>query len=78
MNKSFERITAVEQKTNGMESEFREENKKLQDQLILMECKILDNYIRFRGNSESEKDVREEIVNIISEFFEIPQEEIEK
>lgn len=78
MNKSFERIKDVEQKTNAMELELREENKNLKDQMMLMECKLLDNYIRFRGVPESEKDVREEMVNIISEFLEMPLDDVER
>lgn len=78
MHKSFERIKDVEQKTNAMELELREENKNLKDQMMLMECKLLDNYIRFRGVPESEKDVREEMVNIISEFLEMPLDDVER
>lgn len=44
----------------------------------MMECKLLDNYIRFRGVQESQKKVQEEIVNIISEFLELPPNEVEK
>lgn len=59
-----------------MEKEMMEKNRNLQDQLILMDCKLLDN-LRFRGVPEMKGDVRQEMVNIVSEFMEKSQEEVE-
>lgn len=46
--------------------------------LIKLECKLLDNYIRFRGVPENQKETREEMINILSEFLEMPQSEVEQ
>lgn len=78
MNKSLERIKKVEQKVNELEIDWKKERENLQDQLLLMECKFLDNYIRFRGVPENQKETREEMVNILSEFLELPQNDVEK
>lgn len=42
-----------------------------------MECSQLDTYLRFRGIQESNKEVREEMIDI-SEFLELPQNELKK
>lgn len=78
LSNTSERIKNVEQKTSDIETELRMENKKLQDQIMLTECKLMENYIRIRGMPESETDLREEMVNIISEFVELPMKEIER
>lgn len=65
----------MEQKTNNLEAEFKEENMKLQDKLITLECKLLENSMKFRG--ESGKNVREEMT-IILEFVEIPLKRLKK
>lgn len=78
MEKSNEKIKALERKTNDIETNLTEKNKKLQEKLIWMECRQLDKYLRFRGIQESHKDVREELLDILSEFLEIPQNELEK
>lgn len=38
----------------------------------------MDNYLRFGGVPESQGEVREEMLNILSEFLEKPQEELEQ
>lgn len=43
VNKTTEQIKVAERKTSDMEMDLREENKRLQDQLIMMDCKLLDN-----------------------------------
>lgn len=78
MKKYNDKLEKVEQKTLNLEEEVKIENMKLQDQLIVLEYKILENSIRFRGIPESEKDVREEMTDIISELIEIPPDEVDR
>lgn len=78
MKNYTEKIKKVEQKTNNLEVELKEENRKLQDQLVTLECKMLENCMRFRGVPESENNVWLEMIEIISEFLEMSVEEVEK
>lgn len=78
INKSNDKIKETERKTNAIGLELKQENRMLKDQVMLLECKLLDNYIRFRGVPESEKEAREEMINIISEFLEMPPDEVER
>lgn len=78
INKSNDKIKEIERKTNAIGLELKQENRMLKDQVMLLECKLLDNYIRFRGVPESEKEAREEMINIISEFLEMPPDEVER
>lgn len=75
---SVEKVKELDQRAISMEKEMREENSIMRDQLIVMECKLLENTLRFRGIPELKGDEREEIINIISEFLEKSQDEIEE
>lgn len=37
----------------------------------------MDNYLHFRGGPESQQEVRNEMINILAEFLEMPSEDIE-
>lgn len=78
MNKSYDKIQGVEQKTIDIEMKLRQGNRFLKDQVMLLECKLLDGYVRFRGVPENDKEVREEMVNIIAEFLEMSPNEVER
>lgn len=77
VEKSVEKVKEVEQKANQIEKEIIEKNELLKDQTILMDCRLMDNYLRFRGVPESQEDVRQEMLNILPEFLEKPYEEVE-
>lgn len=77
IKKSSERIKLVEQKTNELEVDLKEKTLDLPDKMVIMECKLLENCIRFRGLPENEKNIREEMIEILAEFLEISAEEVE-
>lgn len=58
-------------------TEITEKNEKMQEQLTMTEYKLLDNCLRFRGVPESHQEVRQEMVDILAEFLEKPQDEVE-
>lgn len=72
------KIKEIESNTQTMEKELLEKNRILQEQMALMECKILENHLRFRGIPEMKGEVRQEMIDIISEFIEKSQEEVEQ
>lgn len=55
VDKLVERIKIIEQKTKDLECDLMERNRKLQEQILMMDCKLLDNYLRFRGVPESQE-----------------------
>lgn len=72
------KIKELKKKTNDIEMDLCEKNKKLQEKLIWMKCRQLDKTLRIRGIQESQKEVREEILDILSELLEICTNEVEK
>lgn len=72
------KIKHLENKTNDIETDVYEKNKMLQEKLIWMECRQLDKTLRIRGLQESQKEVREKVLDIISEMVEIAKEKLEK
>lgn len=78
LQESVEKVKEIDQRAIAMEKELREENNNIKDQLIVMECKLLENTLRLRGIPESRGNEREEIINILSEFLEKSQDDIEE
>lgn len=75
---SKEKITEIEKKTNDIERESREKNKELQEKIMWMEYKQLDKTLRIRGIQESQKDVRDEVLEMLAELLEISTDEVQK
>lgn len=72
MKKYNEKIKWVEQKADNLEVEVKEQNKKLQDQLILIEYKILENYIRFRGGLSLKKILGKKWLKLFQNLWRSP------
>lgn len=72
---TMERVKVVEQKSQSIEKGWHDKMEQWQDQLFLRDCKLLDNFLCFRGIPEMKGEVRQEIINVLAEFLEKTPEE---
>lgn len=52
-------------------------NKKLQDHILKVDCKLLELHLRFRGIPEKQGNLWEQMIKILAEFVNKPMDEIE-
>lgn len=78
VKKSATKIGETEQRTNKLEKEMLGNNKKLQDRILMMDCKMLELYLWFRGVPEEQRRLREQTIILIADLIQRPIEEIDK
>lgn len=78
VKKSVARIGEVELKTKKLEKDLMDNTRKLQERLLLMDCKMLELYLRFRRVKEEQGNTREQMVTLLADYLKKPCEEIDK
>lgn len=58
--------------------EMMDKNKIMQNNLLTLDCKLLEMYLCFRGISEKQGEVGDQMINLIAEFLEVSSGEIER
>lgn len=70
VKKSMQKIGEIEHKTKKLEKELQDNSKNLEDKLLLVESKMLELHLRFRGLPEEQGTFRDQIVILIAVFIE--------
>lgn len=56
LQNSVEKVKELDQRSLLMEKELKEKNRNMKDQLMILECKLLDCTLRLRGIPELRGD----------------------
>lgn len=78
VKKSVMKIGEIEQKTKKIEKEMLENNKTLQERILMLDCKMLELHLCFRGIPEEQGDIRQQMIILIVDLVQRPPEEIDK
>lgn len=78
VKKSLLKIGEIEQKMKKLEKEMSDNIKTLQKKVLLMDCKLLELHLRFRGIPDEQGILRDQIIRLIADFLQRSPDEIEK
>lgn len=74
VKKSIIKIGDIEQKTK---KDLIGNTKKLQDRILMMDCKMLELHLHMRGLTEEPGDLRDQIITLLADFLQKSCEEID-
>lgn len=76
-SQKIEQIEGANRKTEKELQLMKEQNKEICQSVTLLECKVMENYLRLRGIPEEEgKNIHEIVVEKIAHYLEEPSEDI--